>query len=115
MTAMALQEREERVSDDALDGLTRLRLSGPLTAATAPQLRALLGKAAAESAPRLLLDLQAVTAVDAVGVAALLNVRRLVAAQERGVMVLRPNRIVERALRDSGTLTAFEVWNGSGM
>jgi len=56
-----------------------------------------------------------VTGVDAVGVAALLEARRLLEAHTGGTLVLRANPIVCRALKETGTLTAFALWTGPGM
>ncbi len=118
MSAIAIEEREDRqapLTSQALDGLTRLRLTGPLTAATAPQLRAQVRDAMDRGRARLMVDLQAVTGLDAAGVAALLHARRTLHAQAGGTLVLRANAIVCRALKDSGTITAFALSNGSGM
>jgi hypothetical protein len=59
--------------------------------------------------------LHAVTALDAAGIAALLEARRILETQPSGTLVLRANDVVCRALKDTGTLTAFALWNGSGM
>lgn len=97
----------------ALDGVACLRLAGPLTAATAPSLRARVCQAVHDyREARLLIDLQAVTAVDAAGVAALLEAQRILAAQTGGTLVLRANAVVCRALRDTGTIASFALWNG---
>jgi hypothetical protein len=48
-------------------------------------------------------------------VAALLEARRLLEAHTGGTLVLRANPIVCRALKDTGTLTAFALWTGPGM
>lgn len=100
----------------APDGVACLRLAGPLTAVTAPSLRARVRQAVQDyGEARLLIDLQAVTAVDAVGIAALLDARRVLEAQTGGTLVLRANALVCRALRETGTFTAFTLWNGPGM
>ena len=90
-------------------------LAGPLTAATAPALRAEVRAAIDQGRTALLVDLDAVTGVDAVGVAALLEARRLLEAHTGGTLVLRANPIVCRALKETGTLTAFALWTGPGM
>jgi anti-anti-sigma factor len=118
MTAVAIaedQDQETPEAAEALEGLARLRLSGPLIAATAPAIRSRVREALARGQARLLVDLQAVTGLDAVGIAALLEARRLTEAQPGGTLVLRANGIVCRALRESGTITAFALWNGHGM
>ena len=97
------------------DGLTRLRLSGLLTAATAPQLRARVRDAVDHGRARVMVDLQAVTGLDAAGIAALLDARRMIHAQAGGTLVLRTNTIVCRALKESGTITAFALLTGTGM
>lgn len=113
MSARGVAEPRE---EELLDGFRRVRLEGPITAAEAPQVRALLQESARVGDPRVLLvDLEGVTALDAAGVAALLAGRRAVGTQAEGLMVLRPNRIVRRALKESGTISAFQLWNGAGM
>jgi anti-sigma B factor antagonist len=97
------------------EGLERLRVDGALTAATAPALRARVRDAAGQGRARMELDLQAVTALDAAGVAALLDARRVLEAQTGGTLVLRTNGLVCRALRITGTIAAFALWTGPGM
>jgi hypothetical protein len=53
-----------------------------------------------------------VTAVDVVGVAALLHGQKILEARPGGEMVLRINAEVRRALRDSGTAMVFQVADG---
>lgn len=118
MSAVTMDERDDRRTPEAgqaLEGLTRLRLSGPLTAATAPRLRALVRDSLEQGHARVVMDLHAVTGLDAAGVAALLDARRLLLARTGGTLVLRANRIVCRALRETGTIAAFALSNGSGM
>jgi anti-anti-sigma factor len=115
MSSSAVAELQAR-AHEAGDGFTRLRpLAGPLTAATAPALRAEVRAAIEQGRTALLVDLDAVTGVDAVGVAALLEARRLLEAHTGGTLVLRANPIVCRALKETGTLTAFALWTGPGM
>jgi anti-anti-sigma regulatory factor len=64
---------------------------------------------------RLVVDLEAVTGLDAAGIAALLDARRTLLAQAGGTLVLRVNALVCRALKDSGTIAAFALTHGSGM
>jgi len=107
---------QEAWTREAGDGFTRLQFqAGPLTAATAPALRAEVRAAIEQGRTALLVDLDAVTGVDAVGVAALLEARRLLEAHTGGTLVLRANPIVCRALKETGTLTAFALWTGPGM
>jgi len=118
MSAVTMDERDDRRTpevDQALQGLTRLRLSGPLTAATAPRLRALVRETLEQGDARVVMDLHAVTGLDAAGVAALLDARRLLLARTGGTLVLRANRIVCRALRATRTIAAFALSNSSGM
>jgi anti-anti-sigma factor len=96
-------------------GSSHLRVDGPLTAATAPALRARVREAARQGRTLTAIDLQAVTALDAAGIAALLDARRVLEAQTGGTLVLRANRLVCRALRDTGTIVAFALWTGPGM
>jgi len=93
--------------------LVRARFGGELTAATAGRLRDLFRRAVEQGESKVILDLQAVTAMDACGVAALLYGQRALDA-EGGRLVLRANRIVAWALKESGTTSAFEIWNGAG-
>jgi len=97
------------------NGLERLRLAGPLTAVTAPDLRARIREAVAGGRTRLMIDLQGVTALDASGIAALLEARRVLEAQPSGTLVLCANAVVCRALKDTGTITAFALSPGPGM
>ena len=103
MSAIAIEEREDLI-----------RLAGRLSAATAPQLRTQVREAVDHGHARVMVDLQAVTGLDAAGIAALLEARRTL-AEAGGTLVLRANAIVCRALKDSGTITAFALSNGSGM
>ena len=65
MSSSALVERQGQ-THEAGDGFTRLRpLAGPLTAATAPTLRAAVRGAIEQGHTSLLVDLHAVTGVDA--------------------------------------------------
>ena len=54
-------------------------------------------------------DLEAVTAIDAGGIAALLNRQRAIEAAA-GRMFLRLNPMVTWALKRSGTIAAFRLW-----
>lgn len=85
--------------------------AGPLTAATAPLLRELLRTHAAARRTRVVADLRSVTAVDASGVASLLAGQAAV-TRAGGALALRANDVVVRALRASGTIDAFTLWNG---
>jgi anti-sigma B factor antagonist len=98
-----------------LAGAARVRLAGPLTAATAPGLRAQVRAAVGRGVARVVIDLQAVTGLDAAGIAALLEARRMLETQAGGTLVLRTNEVVCRALKDTGTIAAFALWNGPGM
>jgi anti-sigma B factor antagonist len=110
MSATAIDKQEV-----GLEGLIRLRLAGPLTAATAPRLRARVRNMVQRGHARVMVDLQAVTGLDAAGIAALLDARRALLAQAGGTLVLRTNAIVCRALKDSGTIAVFALSHGSGM
>jgi anti-anti-sigma factor len=98
--------------ESASDELRCLRLSGPLTTSTAREVRDLFAAHPGGGDGRLLVDLQGVTAVDASGVAALLEGQRQVEKAPDGLMLLRANAIVSRALKVSGTIGAFMLWNG---
>jgi len=62
----------------------------------------------------MVIDRRAVTVLDAAGIAALLEARRVLEAQPRGTLVLRANTMVCRALKDTATITAFALWTGPG-
>jgi len=118
MSVVASNMREAPAApDDAPlpEGLARLRVAGALTAGTAPSLRALVRDAARDGRPRVMVDLQAVTALDAAGIAALLEARRVLEAQTGGTLLLRANALVCRALKETGTIAAFALWTGPGM
>ena len=117
MTAVLIDEGDRPMLDMSrtVDGATQLRVAGALTAATAPQLRARLRDAVDQGHVRVVVDLRAVTGLDAAGIAALLDAHRTLQAQTGGTLVLRTNAIVCRALRESGTIAAFALLNGSGM
>ena len=65
--------------------------------------------------PRVVVDLHAGTGLDAAGLAVLLDARRMLHAQAGGTLILRTNAIVCRALKNTGTIAAFALSNGSGM
>jgi anti-sigma B factor antagonist len=117
--AVAAPKPAERATLDtgrAPASVACLRLAGPLTAATAPAFSARVRQAIEDyGEARLLIDLHDVTAVDAAGIAALLEARRVLEAQTGGTLVLRTNAVVCRALEDTGTHVAFTLWNGPGM
>ena len=118
MGALVIEERQDREwsqAAEALDGLPRVRFAGPLTAGTASTLRARMRQALARGEAGIVVDLQAVTALDAAGIAALLDARRSLRAQAGGTLVLRANAIVCRALKASGTIAAFALSSGIGM
>ena len=48
-------------------------------------------------------------------IAALLDARRVLEARTGGTPVPRANRLVCRALEETGTITAFALWTGRGM
>lgn len=109
---------DNEVTPDAAQspyGLGRLRFAGPFTAVTAPALRAQVRTAVRDGQTRMLIDLHAVTARDAAGIAGLLEAHRVLEAQASGTLVLRANDVVCRALKDTGTIAAFALWNGPGM
>ena len=99
------------VAGALVEGLTHLRLAGPITAATSAGARQALRESARRSDFKLLVDLQEVTALDASGVAALLEGRREIDGAQ-GVMVLRANGLVIRALKQTRTLGVFDVCAG---
>ena len=100
---------------DVQEGVAgQLRLAGPLTAVTAPSFSSRVCEAVRDGQVHMVIDLRAVTALDAAGIAALLEARRVLEAQRRGTMVLRANAVVCRALKDTGTIAAFALWTGPG-
>lgn len=110
-----MRDRQAMLAASPSELLEGLRVEGRLTAATAPFLRARVREVVVHGPSRLMIDLQAVTALDAAGIAALLDARRVLEAQTGGTLVLRANGMVCRALKETGTITAFALWNGSGM
>ena len=80
-----------------------------------PALRTRVREVTRDGHARLLIDLEAVTAIDAAGIAALLEARRVLEAQAGGTLVLRANPVVCRALKDTGTIAAFALWTGHRM
>ncbi|MBI4638031.1 MAG: STAS domain-containing protein [Candidatus Rokubacteria bacterium] len=102
---------EERVAEATSDELVRLCFGGPITASTASRVRELIRARVRRGDLRLLVDLRAVTTIDVSGIAALLDARRVVEAREGGVLAFRVNATVDRALRESGTISAFRLWH----
>jgi anti-anti-sigma factor len=96
----------------SIERLTRLRLAGPITAATSAGARQALRESAHRSDFNLLVDLQDVTALDASGVAALLDGRREIDGHAQGVMLIRANGLVIRALKQTRTVGAFDFCAG---
>ena len=60
-------------------------------------------------------DREAAAALDLAGVTAVLDAHRTLLAEAGGTLALRTNAIVCRALKESGTITAFALSSGSGM
>lgn len=96
-------------------GTAVVALDGPITVATAWKLVARVAEAVQRGETRLLLDLSRVTALDAAGVAALLEAQRLVEQRPGGTLALRPNRLVAGILTTSGTSGRFTLSHGTGM
>jgi len=91
------------------DDPVRLRLWGVLTTATATGVRELFRTYVGMGCCRLLVDLEAVEAIDAAGIATLLDGRRHVEAAG-GAFYLRAGAVVDAALRRTGTVSAFRLW-----
>jgi anti-sigma B factor antagonist len=115
MSVLAIEEHGDGQTPRARAGPVRVRLSGRLTAATAPQVRARLRRVIDQRHGRLVIDLQAVTGIDAVGIAVLLEAGRQLQPGGGGKLVLRANALVCRALRATKTIAAFELAPGSRM
>jgi anti-anti-sigma factor len=92
--------------------LARLRVGGPLTAATAPGLRAQLRSYAEQGCTRVVVDLKAVASIDAAGLAALLAGRNLLEAQPGGALLLQLGPALQATLKRAGALGTFRVWDG---
>ena len=107
-TMIAAAEREGL----APEGLRSLRVAGPLTVATAPDLRRRLREETTAGGTQVVLDLQGVTGLDASGVAALLEASRVINGRRGGRLTVRVNPVVIRALKHTGALTAFNICNG---
>jgi anti-anti-sigma factor len=105
-------DSQPQVAEAPVRRLTHMRLAGPITAATSAGAREALRESARRSDFKLLVDLQDVTALDASGVAALLEGRREIDGHAEGAMVLRANRLVIRALRQTRTLGVFDFCAG---
>src|SRR5687768_13376083 len=105
-------DSQPQVAEAPVKGLTHLRLAGLITAATSAGARQALRQSARRSDFRLLVDLQDVTALDASGVAALLEGRREIDGHAERVMLLRANRLVIRGLRQTRTLGVFDLCAG---
>ena len=94
----------------AKGGAIHLRLRGPLTASTAGRARqAIVARASGGERP-VVVDLEAVTAVDASGIAALLEGQRALDAASSDRMFLRTSPMVTWALKRSATIGAFRLW-----
>jgi anti-anti-sigma factor len=109
--AMLLTDDMRTAAADGLSGPVRVRLSGPLTAATAGAARTRLRECADRGDRSVVVDLLGVSALDACGVAALLDGQRRLVAHGGG-MALRVNGIVSHALKASGTIAVFQVYSG---
>jgi anti-anti-sigma factor len=105
-------DRRPQAANALVKGLTHLRLAGPITAATSAEARETLRQSARRSDFKLLVDLEDVTALDASGVAALLDGRREIDGHAQGIMMLRANGLVIRALKQTRTLGAFDLYIG---
>src|SRR5687767_15868515 len=105
-------DSQPQVAEAPVKGLTHLRLAGLITAATSAGARQALRESAHRSDFKLLVDLQDVTAFDASGVAALLDGRREIDGQAQGVMLIRANELVVRALRQTRVLGVFDFCAG---
>src|SRR5688572_10697191 len=103
---------QPQVAGALLEGITHMRLAGPITAATSAGARQALRESARRSDFKLLVDLQDVTSLDASGVAALLDDRREIDGHAQGVMLIRANGLVIRALKQTPTLGAFDFCAG---
>jgi hypothetical protein len=118
MSVVEIAGRDEQAASDAPPGprgsgaAPRRRASHAVTASS---LNAHVRSEVRDGWTHMLIDRRAVTAFDAAGVAALLEARRVLEAQPRGTLVLRANAVVCRALKDTGTITAFALWTGRGM
>jgi len=70
----------------------QLVFKGELTRATVPQVWSARGQWQADSEERLVVDLAAVEHVDSAGVAMLLQLKRLLAAQQRELSLTQPSQ-----------------------
>lgn len=111
----AMVESTGRAGSGVPTPTVEMRLSGALTVSTAGKLRAAFNECASGGGLRLTVDMQRVTAIDAAGIAALLDGRRAIESRAGAAMTLRVNRVVRQALRASGTITAFHVRDGQAM
>jgi anti-sigma B factor antagonist len=95
--------------------VVELKLAGRLTAASAPALKASIGRCIARRPVRLVVDLSAVTALDATAIAALLDAQRIITSRGGEAMTLTVNPLVRRVLKESGTVSVFRIGDGPAM
>jgi anti-sigma B factor antagonist len=91
------------------DGSTRvLRASGEIDILSAPALRDVL-LTALDAVPSVVLDLSEVSFLGSSGLAVLVEAREQAQRDGRQLRLVRPSRIVARALEATGLLELFEV------
>lgn len=91
----------------AMGHVVRLRRCGVLGAVTAAGVRDLVRNHASIGCGRLVVDFETVGSIDAAGITALLEARRLVETGAGGALSLHVAPVVDRALRRTGTASAF--------
>ena len=91
------------------DGCRTLALSGEIDIATAPGLRRELETLIAEAHSPAVVDLSAVTFIDASGLSALVAAKRSVAHTDVDIVLLDPSATCLRILEVTGLDGAFEI------
>lgn len=90
----------------AVDGATRVSLRGELDAATAVE----LGQCVSASAtPEVHVDLGGVTFMDSSGLAAVLEAHRVLAAQQRRLVLLERSEVVQRVMDLAGVTAHLDA------
>lgn len=109
MDALRVSDGIEQHQGGYAERRLELRLAGPITAATTPRLRHAIHECADWDSREVLVNLERVTALDATGIAALLDGRRRIETGGQRTMTLRVNPVVRRALKESGTIGVFRI------
>jgi anti-sigma B factor antagonist len=94
------------------DGCRALALAGEIDLATAPGLRRELAALIGEAHSRAVVDLSAVTFIDASGLSELVAARRNAAQSDVEIVLVDPSPACRRILEVTGLDRAFEIVTG---